>query len=156
MANFRWHVDPVTNFPVNVTVRALNKTILRIVGLKPYSSAADTASFDRAAETAAKAQIEVTRTNLQWPIFPPRSPGTPRPAHIQPLVGSQSFDTGTGAIQLLQADRVFVDALTFTGYEDETMHVVYDRDVAILSPPENSTGTVMPTVNLTCGSGGSR
>jgi hypothetical protein len=144
MAKFRWQLDPVTNLPVNVTVRALNKTIMRIAGLKPFFSAADTTGSGSTAETAAKPQIEMTRTNVQWPIYPP---GMARP-NDTPLIGTQMFSTGAGAVGLLQADHVFLDPLAFTGRH--TGPARYDRSVAILSPPEGSTGTVMAHVNLTC------
>jgi hypothetical protein len=118
---------------------------MRIVGIKPFSSAANTAEIGSTIETAAKAQFTITRNNVQWPIYPP---GTSPPEIDQPLIGSQSFDTGTGAIRFLKADRVFLDAATFTG--DKNMPAVYDPDAVMLSPPENSTGTVMQHVNLTC------
>jgi hypothetical protein len=146
MASFRWQLDPVTKLPVNVTVRANNKTIARIVGLKPFfSSAADTADSDSTIETAATAQFAISRTNVQWPLYPP---GTPPPPNDKPIVGNQKFDTGNGAIQLLKADKVLLDAKTFTG--DAEMPVFYKPGAAIISPPENSTGTVMPHVTLKC------
>ncbi|WIA16323.1 hypothetical protein OEZ85_013022 [Tetradesmus obliquus] len=148
MASFRWQLDPVTGAPVNVTVRATNRTILRIVGLKPSSSAASAATAagaDGEAETAASVQYVFSRSNVQWPIYPPNAQ---KPEKDVPLVSSQQFDTGDKKIALLKADSIFLDALTFTG--NASMPAVYDSGRSIISAPNGTIGTVNQHKNLTC------
>jgi hypothetical protein len=145
MASFRWHLDPVTQEVVNVTVRATNKTILRITGLKPSTSRIAAVDADNEAETAATVQFKVDRTNVQWPIYPP---GTPKPPNDAPLIGSQVFDTGFQMPRFLKADRVFMDAVTFTGFAN--MPAVYDSAKLIISAPLGTNATVKEHTKLTC------
>jgi hypothetical protein len=149
MASFRWQVDPATQLPINVTVRATNKTILRIVGLKPSSSATGFIAADtdtqNGAEAAATVQFVFPRTNVQWPIYPPN---TTKPNNDAPLIGSQEFDTGSKFIQFLKADTVWFDALTFTG--DANIPPVYDAATGIIRAPANTTGTVKEQTTLKC------
>jgi hypothetical protein len=145
MANFRWHLDPVTKLPVNVTVRANNKLILSIIGLQPLGSAAATASSESTAETTAAATVIPSHTTLQWPIYPP---GTARPANDKAMFINQTIDTGSGAVGLLNANRVFIDALAFTG--NAAVRGLFGPGTVILSAPEGSTATVMQGGTLTC------
>jgi hypothetical protein len=132
MANFRWQLDPVTKLPVNVTVRANNKLILSIIGLQPSSSPLGSDST-------------LSHTTLQWPIYPP---GTIRPANDKPMFVNQTIDTGSGAVGLLKANKVFIDALAFTG--DAANRGLFDPHTLILSVPEGSTASVMTAGTLTC------
>jgi hypothetical protein len=61
---------------------------------------------------------------------------------------NQTIDTGSGAVGLLKAKKVFIDALAFT--RDAANRGMFDPHTVILSAPEGSTATVMNGGTLTC------
>ncbi|WIA36521.1 hypothetical protein OEZ86_007815 [Tetradesmus obliquus] len=150
MASFVWQLDPATGAPVNVTVRATNRTILRIVGLKPPSSAASAATAagaDSGVEAAGDVHVVtfIVSSNAQWPIYPP---GIKKPASNVPLIASQEIDIGSEKAAFYKAEAVYLDALMLTG--NAAVPVLVDSAMPIISTPAGTKATVEAPTDLTC------